>query len=620
MADALKKDFKKAGRNEPAMPVISAKDGIKNPAYIKLRAPLKRKWPALPLDVKKTLAYELQRLKTIAPTDDDFSKTLDYVSLVLALSWNKAPSKKINLTAAQRKLDATHAGMDQVKEKCIELIAAMNSTGKAGAVICIDGPPGVGKTSIARSMATAMERKCEKISMAAISDQALLRGHNRTYIGASAGAIIKAMKKAGVTNPVIILDEGDKIGGDSPNGNPAYALLEVLDPSQNDSFKDHYLDLEYDLSDVTFIVTTNNLNLLHPALIDRMEIISVDAYTTEEKISIAQDHLIPKHMAECGIGADQLTIEPAAIASIIENYTQECGVRKLEQHIKNICRKTNTALQKRKTTGAVITTDNLAYLLGPERIYKTTVPPEDMVGCTSGLYFSDAGGGILPVQITKSPSDKMQLTITGLAGQMMRESVQNAMEMIKANAARYGIAPQTLDKTHIHMHLPDGASPKDGPSAGTASAAAIISCLTGIKTRREVAMTGEVDLYGNVLPIGGVKQKLEGARRAGAKTVLIPMQNEPDLYDVPASLKAALHIIPVKHMDEVLQYALTELPLKPALHLAVAANPQQPPPAPPAIAPSQQDVDHAVRMMAEHPEIMAQALMKLATNRHNGPQ
>ncbi len=614
MTDALKKDFKRASRNEPAMPVISTKDGIDNPAYIKLRAPLKRQWATLPLDVKRTLAHEMQRLKTIAHTDDDFSKTLDYVSLILALSWAKAPAKKVNLTTAQRKLDATHAGMDKVKEKCIELIATMNSTGKAGSVICLDGPPGVGKTSIAKSMAAAMGRKCEKISMAGVSDQTLLRGHNRTYVGANPGVVIQAMKKAGVTNPVIILDEGDKAGSASASGNPLYAMLELLDPSQNDSFKDHYLNLEYDMSDVTFIITTNDLSMMPAALIDRLEIISVDAYSAEEKLSIAQNHLIPKHMAECGLRADQLCIEQSAIESMIENYTQECGVRKLEQHIKSICRKTNTALQKRQTVSATITAENVSYLLGPARVYKTLVPTENMVGCTSGLYFSDAGGGILPIQVKNREEGKFELTITGLPGQMIKESVQNALEMIKHNAERYGIDPKRFTNTHIHMHLPDGATPKDGPSAGTASATAIISSLTGIKTRRDVAMTGEVDLYGNVLPIGGVKQKLEGARKAGATTVLIPAQNEPDLFDVPERLKNALRIIPVKHMDEVLQYALSELPFKPTLHLAAAANPQQP-----AAAPSQQDVDHAVRIMAEHPEIMAQALMKLAATRNNGP-
>lgn len=612
MTDRLKKDFKKAGRNEPDMPVISVKDGIANPAYIKLRAPLKRKWATLPLDVKKTLAHEIQRLKAINPTDDDFNKTLDYVGLVLALSWENAPAKKINLKTAERKLNATHAGLGNVKEKYIELIALMNSSGKSGNVICLAGPPGVGKTSIAKSMAAAMGRKCEKISMAGISDQTLLRGHNRTYVGARPGVIIQAMKNAGMANPVIILDEGDKIGENSSSGNPAYALLELLDPHQNDSFKDHYLNLEYDMSDVTFIITANDLSMLHPALIDRMEIISVDSYSTAEKADIAQNYLIPRHQKECGISTDQLTIDRSAIESLIEDYTQESGVRKLEQYIKTICRKTNTALQKGLADKAIITADNLPHLIGPGRVYKMFVPDENMTGCTTGLYFSDAGGGILPVQVTQSPSEKMQLSITGLPGQMTKESVQNAVEMIKANAERYGLSQQILNKTHIHMHLPDGASPKDGPSAGTASATAIISCLTGIKARREIAMTGEVDLYGNVLPIGGVKQKLEGARKAGATTVLIPAQNEPDLYDVPLALKQALRIIPVKHMDEVLQYALTELPFKPALHMAAAANPL---PAPPL----QQEIDRAAHLMAEHPEIMAQALNKLAMNRNKGP-
>lgn len=633
MSEALKEDFKKASKrptkNNPRMPVISARDGVDDLAYMKLRAPLRRQWPHMSLEAKHTLIQEIQRIKSIRNTSEELGKCLDQVGLMLALSWEKKPVRKVSLRSAQRKLNETHAGMDKVKEKCIELIAAMNSSGKAGGVICLDGPPGVGKTSIARSVARAMGRPCEVVPMGGVTDPSFIRGTSRHYIGAGPSAMVRAMKRAGVSNPVLILDEGDKVGGDSQNGNPSYALLELLDPSQNKGFKDHFLDVPYDMSDVLFIVTTNNVYDLPQALVDRMEIIALDAYSSEEKMSIAEKHLIPHHLKECGLTPEQLTFDRSAIELLIESYTQEPGVRKLEQHIKNICRKTNAALQKKITNGAAITADNVKYLLGPSPVYKSRVPQHDMVGCTTGLYFSNAGGGILPIQVKSRVEGKYQLSITGLAGQMIKESAQNAMEMIKHNAERYGIDPQKLDKTHIHMHLPDAGTPKDGPSAGIASATAMISSLTGIKTRQDVAMTGEVDLYGNVLPIGGLKQKLEGARKAGATTVLIPDDNQRDLQEVPVHLKKALKIIPVKHMDDVLKLAMTIVPCPAPALLPVPVS-EAPPAAQsaatlqgsftqastsPAPAPAPEDIEKAVRLMTEHPEIMAQAILRVATNK-----
>ncbi|HEY0901570.1 MAG TPA: S16 family serine protease, partial [Micavibrio sp.] len=380
-----------------------------------------------------------------------------------------------------------------------------------------------------------------------------------------------------------------------------------------------------------FIMTTNDVHALPSALVDRMEIIALDAYSNEEKIAIAEKYLVPKHLKQCGLDLDQLKIERSAIELLIADYTQEPGVRKLEEHIKSICRKTNTAMQKKMTKQAVITAENVKYLLGPARVYKTLVPQQDMVGAMTGLYYSDIGGGAMPIQVKSRLQEKAQLTITGLPGQMIKESVQNALEMIKHNAARYGIDAQKLDKTHIHMHLPDGASPKDGPSAGIASATAMISSLTGIKTRHDVAMTGEVDLYGNVLPIGGLKQKLQGARKVGAKTVLIPAQNEPDLYDVPDHLQRDLRIIPVTHMDEVLQHAMSAWDFNLQASFQQAANVPDPARVPAANTPitntpvtatpeppAAQDVENAVRLMAAHPEIMAQALLRISGNK--GPR
>jgi len=612
MTGSLKEGFKKTSGKALVIPVIAASDGL-DQAYLKLKPLLRRKWPTLSADAQRVVSNELQRLKTMGTNANEYGSTLDYITNILSLPWAKTAQRKVNLKTASRKLDATHFGMDKTKEKCIEFIATLNSSGKAGGALCLDGPPGVGKTSVAESIATAMGRKYAKVSMAGVSDQTHIRGHRRTYSGALPGAIIEAIKKAGTTNPIIILDEGDKAAGaESKSGNPTYAMLELLDPGQNATFKDHYLDLEFDLSDVLFIMTTNDVSVLPSMLVDRMEIISVGAYTTKEKIHIAENYLLPKHLQQCGIAPEQLLIQQDALHKMIEEYTSESGVRRLEQCVKDICRKTNVALQKGMTESALITADNLGYLLGPPRVYKTLIPTEDKVGLTTGLYFADNGGGIIPIQVITRLSDKFNVSVTGLPGKMIEESVKYATEMIRGLAGRYNIDTTKLDKTSIHVHLVDGASPKDGPSAGIAITSAIISSLLGIKARHEVAMTGEVDLHGNVLPIGGVKEKLEGARKAGATTVIIPAANERDLFDVPQALKDELNIIPVKHIDEVLMYALTEAPMKPQMQLAsaiTAANQSQPP--------SPEEIERVVRYMTDKPEMIDGAIKKLTAHKYS---
>jgi len=525
-----------------------------NPFYNELVKFYSKVKDKLPIEVQSVATSELKRLQRLAENTHDLGPTINYLQLLFALPWQKQQSKKISIKTARGILNASHFGMEKVKDKCIEYIAAQNSSGQLGGVLCFDGPPGVGKTSIAHSVAKAMGRTAIKISISGVDDTAIIRGFHRTYSGSQPGAIIKQIRRAGVSNPVIILDEGDKPGSESIKN----ALLEVLDPEQNKGFKDHYLGLEYDLSDVLFIITTNNIDQLPSPLVERMDVIRLNAHTDEEKFLIARHHLAPKQLSMCGLTERQLRISDDALSSLINDYVAEAGVRELERKIQSICRKKNVIFQMGVAKSATVSAKTLSDVIGPSRIYKTYIPSEDTVGLTTGLYTSDMGGGMIPVQVSLRVSDKFNIAVTGLPGRMLKESSQYASEMLHFLAHRYGIDLQTLYKTNIHVHLVDGGSEKDGPSAGTAMATAIISALKGIKTNRYVAMTGEVDLYGNVLPIGGVVNKLEGARKSGAKIVLIPWANQPDLYDVPNSLKTQLQIIPVKHMDEVLDYALVE--------------------------------------------------------------
>lgn len=517
----------------------------------------------LPEKVQNVLTRQLKRLEMMDSNHHDYAPTMDYVDLLLNLPWEKSPHKTVSLKGATQKLNATHYGMRKVKEQCIEYIAAMNTGGKSGGAICLNGPPGIGKTSVAKSIASALRRPCITISMSGVNDVTLLRGHGRTYSGSMPGVIIRAIRQAGVPNPVIILDEGDKAGGPSEKGNPTYAMLELLDPVQNKDFKDHYLGVEYDLSDVLFIMTTNDVSSLPSALIDRMEIFPLDAYTDEEKMEIAYRHLVPKNLEECGLTSRQVTIKNDAIQKLIEDYTQEAGVRNLERFIKRVCRKENVLFQQGKAKSAAVSAKTLETLIGPPQIHKTLIPDEDQIGIVNGLHASEDGGGLVPIQVTVRPSNKLTVKVTGLPGEMLKESVAYSAEGLEYLAKHYAIDIQKIRKSNIHIHIANASMGVEGPSAGAAFTTAIISALTGIKIDRHVAMTGEIDTRGNVLPIGGLKQKLEGARKAGVTTVLIPWDNQRSLYNVPRHLKSALEIIPVKHIDEVLKYALVEpVPLR----------------------------------------------------------
>jgi ATP-dependent Lon protease len=525
---------------------------------VRLNNLFQRKKVSLPAIVQAEIATQIQRLTALGQGGLEYASTIDYVELLLDLPWQKQPQKRVNLKRAAWALDQTHFGMSQVKEKCIEFIAALNSGGKTGSILCLDGPPGVGKTSIAKSMANAMRRKSFVISLAGTHDNTLLHGHRRTWSGSLPGGIIQGLRKVGTSNPVIILDEGDKCISEGSSSNLAHALLEILDPDQNAFFKDHYLNLPFDLSDVTFIVTTNDVSMLPPPLLDRLEVIKVRPYTVEEKLAIAQNYLVPKHIQATGLSARQLRIKDDALTSLIGDYTSEPGVRNLDRHIRDICRKVNVAIQRGTAKSAQITCRTLEPLIGPPRIYKTCIPDQDMIGFANGLYFSSSGsGGLIPIQVALKPSHQFNLAVTGLAGPMINESARCVIEMLQSSADYYGIDVSHLRKTNIHIHLVDGASPKDGPSAGIAMATAVLSALRNVKVRRDVAMTGEVDLHGNILPIGGLPEKIEGARKAGVTKVLIPWANTIDLIDVPPELKNMIEILPVRHFRDVLAHALT---------------------------------------------------------------
>lgn len=570
MTGALRKSFRKTqSANETATPpatddpetedVIEEAPAASQPHNM-LEMQYEQTKESFPKRVRDILDHEFQRLNVIGSGGHEYGSTLDYVGTLIRLPWEKKPHRRVSLKTAEQKLNSSHYGMQEVKDRAIEFIAALNNGGKSGGIVCLDGPAGVGKTSIAHAIAHAMGRKCIKISMAGVNDQTLLRGFARTYSGAQPGVIVQAMKKAGVTNPVIVLDEGDKAGGSESNkGNVTFAMLELLDPQQNKEFKDHYLNLEYDMSDVVFIMTTNNVHALPTPLVDRMEIISLRPYTAEEKLEIARRHLVPRHLEDCGLSERQLRIKDDALQALIDDYTEEAGVRGLEKQIRKICRRKNVAFQRRQAKSASVSASALETVIGPPRIYKKRAPEHDSVGTVTGLYFADdVGGGILPLQAALRPASEFKVTVTGMAGKMIDESARYATEMLQYLAERYHIDKKKLAKTNVHIHMPDAGQEKDGPSAGIAISTALISALKNIKVRHDVAMTGEVDLFGNVGPIGGLMGKLEGARRAGITTVLIPSENVRDLIDVPDSLKAKLTIIPVSHVDEVFAHALTE--------------------------------------------------------------
>lgn len=497
---------------------------------------------------------EVKKLKNMSPMSAEATVVRSYLDWLTGIPWRKRSKVKKDLGAAEKILNADHYGLEKVKERILEYLAVQNRMRKTkGPILCLVGPPGVGKTSLGKSIAKATGRSYVRMSLGGVRDESEIRGHRRTYIGSMPGKVIQSMKKAKTVNPLFMLDEIDKLGSDW-RGDPSSALLEVLDPAQNSTFSDHYLEVDYDLSDVLFIATANSFNMPGP-LMDRMEIIEIGGYTEEEKIEIAKQHLIPRQLKDNGVKAGELTIEDSAIRDLIRYYTREAGVRNLERELGNLARKSIKKIDLEKAEDIVITDENLKDFAGVRKHRHGLVDEEDKVGIVTGLAYTTVGGDILHIEAVTTPG-KGRVVTTGRLGDVMKESIQAAESFVKSRAADFGIKPDLFQKRDIHVHVPEGATPKDGPSAGLAMVTSIVSVLTGIPVRRDIAMTGEVTLQGRALPIGGLKEKLLAALRAGTKLVLIPDENEKDLEEVPQSVKDGLEIKTVKHVDQVLEHAL----------------------------------------------------------------
>ena len=511
-------------------------------------------------EAREKAVAELKKLKAMAPQSAEATVVRNYLDTLLGLPWGKKSKIKKDIVAAQAVLDADHYGLEKVKDRIIEYLAVQARTNKLkGPILCLVGPPGVGKTSLGRSIAKATGREFIRHSLGGVRDEAEIRGHRRTYIGSMPGKVIQNLKKAGTSNPLFLLDEIDKLGQDF-RGDPASALLEVLDPEQNKAFNDHYLEVDYDLSDVMFVTTANSYNMPQP-LLDRMEIISLSGYTEDEKLEIAKRHLIEKQYEAHGLKKEEFTVADEAIRDLIRYYTREAGVRKLEREIAKLARKALRRILEGKDKSVTVTSDNLADFAGVRKFRYGLADAEDQIGAVTGLAWTEVGGDLLTIEAVTSPG-KGNIKTTGKLGSVMTESISAALSFVRARATHYGIKPSLFDKKDIHVHVPEGATPKDGPSAGIAMVTAIISTLTGVAVKRDVAMTGEVTLRGRVLPIGGLKEKLLAALRGGITTVLIPAENEKDLTDIPDNVKEGLKIVPVSHVDEVLALALTQ-PLVP---------------------------------------------------------
>ena len=497
---------------------------------------------------------ELKKLRAMAPMSAEATVARNYLDVLLALPWGKKSKLKKDIAEAQRVLDEDHYGLDKVKERIVEYLAVQARTNKLkGPILCLVGPPGVGKTSLSRSIARATGREFVRQSLGGVRDEAEIRGHRRTYIGSLPGKIISNIKKAGTSNPLFLLDEIDKLGQDF-RGDPSSALLEVLDPEQNSRFQDHYLELDYDLSDVMFVTTANSLDMPQP-LLDRMEIIRLEGYTEDEKVEIAKRHLIPKQMEAHGLKDGELEFSDEALRAMLRFYTREAGVRTLERELAKVARKSLRHILEGKYESVVVREDNLQTFLGVRKFRYGIGEEEDQIGAVTGLAWTEVGGELLTIEAVTVPG-KGQIKTTGKLGEVMQESIQAAMSFVKARAPAYGVKPSIFARKDIHVHLPEGAVPKDGPSAGIGMVTAMISTLSGVAVRRDVAMTGEVTLRGRVLPIGGLKEKLLAALRGGIQTVLIPGENEKDIVDLPATVRDRLEIVPVNHVDEVLARAL----------------------------------------------------------------
>ena len=506
-------------------------------------------------EARSRATAELKKLKAMAPMSAEATVARNYLDVLLGLPWGKKSKLKKDIQEAQTILDEDHYGLEKVKDRIVEYLAVQARTNKLkGPILCLVGPPGVGKTSLGRSIARATGREFVRQSLGGVRDEAEIRGHRRTYIGSLPGKIIANIKRAGTSNPLFLLDEIDKLGTDF-RGDPSAALLEVLDPEQNNKFQDHYLELDYDLSDVMFVTTANSLDMPQP-LMDRMEIIRLEGYTEHEKVEIAKRHLIPKQMEAHGLKAEELTFGDDALRSIIRHYTREAGVRTLERELAKVARKSLRQILEGKVETVELTPDNVGEFLGVRRFRYGVGEEEDQIGAVTGLAWTEVGGELLTIEAVTVPG-KGQIKTTGKLGEVMQESIQAAMSFVKARAPAYGVKPSIFARKDIHVHLPEGGVPKDGPSAGIGMVTAMISTLTGVPVRRDVAMTGEVTLRGRVLPIGGLKEKLLAALRGGIRTVMIPAENEKDLTEIPGNVKDGLDIVVVSHVDEVLARALT---------------------------------------------------------------
>ena len=513
----------------------------------------------MPADVRDKVESELQKLKMMSAMSAEATVVRSYIEWMLQVPWHKRTKVKKDIAKAQQVLDADHYGLERVKERILEYLAVQARLNKIkGPILCLVGPPGVGKTSLGQSIANATGRKYVRMALGGVRDEAEIRGHRKTYIGALPGKLIQKMAKVGVKNPLFLLDEIDKMSSDM-RGDPASALLEVLDPEQNTTFNDHYLEVDYDLSDVMFVATSNSMNIPGP-LLDRMEVIRLSGYTEDEKLNIAMRHLLQKQIERNGLKKGELTIEENAILDIIRYYTREAGVRGLEREISKICRKAvKNLLVNPKVKSITVNSDNLHDYLGVKRFEFGKADTQNRVGEVTGLAWTEVGGDLLTIE-TASVVGKGKLTFTGSLGDVMKESIQAAMTVVRARAEKLGINSEFHEKRDIHIHVPDGATPKDGPSAGIAMCTALVSCLTGNPVRADVAMTGEISLRGKVLPIGGLKEKLLAAHRGGIKTVLIPKDNVKDLEEIPDNVKENLAIHAVETIDEVLGLALENPP------------------------------------------------------------
>ncbi len=511
----------------------------------------------LPEEARKAADNELERLKMIPPESAEHSVVRTYLEWLANLPWKHGTEDNLDLPHARSILDEDHFGLDKIKERILEYLAVRKlRRDPKSPILCFVGPPGVGKTSLGRSIARAMGRKFSRLSLGGVRDEAEIRGHRRTYVGSLPGRIIQNMRTAGSSNPLFVLDEIDKLGGDF-RGDPASALLEVLDPEQNSTFQDHYLDVPFDLSRVMFITTANLLEPIPPPLRDRMEVIELSGYTEEEKLEIARRHLVPKQIEENGLTAEHVVFHDAAVTKIIRDYTREAGLRNLEREIGRVCRKIARAVTEGRTETTQVTEDQVREFLGPERFFAEVAERTAEPGVVTGLAYTPNGGDILFIESTRMQGKK-GLTLTGSLGDVMKESAQTALSLVRSRAASLGIEPDFFETSDIHVHVPAGAIPKDGPSAGVTIATSLASLLTNRPVHPDVAMTGEITLRGTVLPIGGVKEKVLAARRAGIRTVLLPHRNEKDIEDVPESVRSEMKLIFVEKLEDVLEVALAD--------------------------------------------------------------